>query len=542
MASTAPIHRYAERFAASLARGRAPALTDEIAAYLEGEPQGVFESLEGLTERLADEGGDEQMVVAYMTLLTMQLEFLRYQVDRGYQKAIDLCAAFEARVAELVKGGELPELALGAIGMAMHQAKLDPGPTLRALQEQALDAGQAEQNADLDVGAALSEVAERCGGDVFELLESMAKAMHVMPPAARPLIAEQMLKSPLPLLREGAALVTLDPDKGVRHAAMATLLGSAGALTPTALRRLIAIRSWLPTDEHPLLDQVVRAARAVGVECAPWKPGAVTSLRISSIDGSGAQGALMVSPAAGKFRCSSLLFRFGIGIIDAWVTEPMAKGRLRQMLRDGEEGAALRQVTRSLLDQMVSHHLATGLERGAPPPVALLQVAETIAATEWRPACLDWRASLDALLSEVPPALRTQARLGELANTSADWAAADGLADSWFEDDQEVADLLAKVPRRRTEKDLEYVLATIIERRKLKWAERFVWTALWLKENTPAPGRLWSHFALIAHEIVRGRSLDSIAVMRLIARNTLMTHEITDGSGLDLSSTVLLCE
>ena len=151
MLATAPIHRYAERIARNLARGRPAALTDEIAAYLETEPQGIFDNLNGLVERVHEDDADANLAGAYIALLAMQLEFLRYRIDRGHRQALDLRAAFEERVVALVRERESPGLLLGAVGAAMYQAKLDAGPVLRALQQEFLeDDEEGEEREDVE--------------------------------------------------------------------------------------------------------------------------------------------------------------------------------------------------------------------------------------------------------------------------------------------------------------------------------------------------------------------------------------------------------
>lgn len=516
MAVAAPIHRYARRIARDLARGRMPSLTDEIATYLESEPAGIFDNLSGLLERI-ESNGDDALASAYVALLSMQLEFLRYRIDRGYREAIDLQIAFEERVAALVRESESPDLILAVVDTAMHQAKLAAGPVLRALQQEALDEEVRSDDAGLDVRAGLAEVGEMCGGDVFAVVESLAKVTHAMPAETRALFAEQMLAGADPAMREAAALLPLDPDAAVRRAVAATLVANAGALTPTALRRLIAIRNWIPEAEQPNIDDAIRAARSSGVACASWKQATATDIRASGIDGSGATGFSMLSPARGKHCFSSILFRFGVGVIDAWSTEPLPKGRLRGMLRKAGD-MMLRAVPRRYLELVVQHFLAVGRERPAVPPLGLLQVAETVGATEWQPARLDWEAMLEALVAELPPALREPARVARTIRDSVDWAAEDVVCGSWFEDDQEVADLVAKLPSG--EKAVDYVLTTVVERRKLKWAERFLWMALWAKESGHS-GR-WRNYALLAHDLVRGRPVDSIPLMQMIASNTLI--------------------
>ena len=447
----------------------------------------------------------------------MQLEFLRYRIDLGHRDAIDLQAAFEERVAALARESESPGLVLGLVGTAMHQAKLAAGPMLRALHQETLEDDAEDLDADLDIQSALSEVTERCGGDVFAIIESLAEVTHAMPAETRRLFAQQMMASADPVMREAAALLSLDPDAEVRTAVAAMLAAKAGSLTPTALRRLIAIRNWIPAEEQPAVDEAIRAARSSGIACAGWRQATATDIRASGIDGSGATGFAMVSPAGGKHRFSSILFRFGEGVIDAWSTEPMSKGRLRGMLREAE-GTMLRSVPRRYLDLVAQHYLAVGRERLAVPPLCLLQVAEAIGAAEWRPACLDWKATLEALVAELPRTLREPTRIERTMKDSVAWAAEETVSASWFEGDQDVVDLVDKLPE--TEKAVDYVLTTVVERRKLKWAERFLWMALWLKEG--GLGGRWPNYALLAHELARGRPVDSIPLMRMIASNTLV--------------------
>ncbi len=538
MTAAAPIHRYAKRLARDVARGHVPELTDEIADYLAGEPQGIFDSLDGVVDRLnADD--DHALTSVYLVMLAKQLEFLRYRIDRGYQQAIDLQAAFEERVAGLARSGELPSEALSLVVSAMHHAKLAPGPGLMTVQAETLDLEGADLDADagtdVDLGDLLSEAAAGCGGDAFALLEALREATHAMPAAVRPLLAEQMLTSPKAVVREAAALMPLDADPEARRAIGEALARNAAALTPTALRRLVAMQHWLPAEERPLIDRIMQGARDAALDCAPWKAGTAADLRASNIDGSGTQGVLLASPASGKFRLSSILFRFGVGIIDAWSQDPISKGELRRLHKAADAEAAMQPVRSGYVDRAVAHHLAAGLERGALPPLGLLQVAEAIHATHWRPLRLDWQAVLEALAAEVPAPWSEPDRVDFVVSGSAHWAAHDGYSDSWFEDDQEVVDLLAGPFPSDPEKATDQVLAAVIEPRRLKWAERFAWMALWLKDGAVRPDEPWALFTLLAREIVRGRPLASIPLMREIAEHTLAVIAVEDGSRSDVA-------
>jgi hypothetical protein len=46
------------------------------------------------------------------------------------------------------------------------------------------------------------------------------------------------------------------------------------------------------------------------------------------------------------------------------------------------------------------------VERGAPPPLGLLQVAETLGGVDWQPARMEFGETLARLIAEIPEAMR----------------------------------------------------------------------------------------------------------------------------------------
>ena len=94
-----------------------------------------------------------------------------------------------------------------------------------------------------------------------------------------------------------------------------------------------------------------------------------------------------------------------------------------------------------------------------------------------------------------------------------------GLADSWFEDDQDVARIARRNSRAALEQQAAHVLQTVLEERRDRWAELFVWTALWLREADDQP---WQEFSILANAIANGHELDQIPVMWGIAANTVL--------------------
>lgn len=514
------LDRYVRQVADGMARGKMPSPTSAMATALEENPEWVLDSLEGLARRLADdEDKDDSVMLAHLTLLTAQLEFLRFRIDRGYAEAKSLQAAFERRLAALAQSGALSDKGVALIAGAMRDARLRPGADVIAAGDNArAHASAAPPPANPD--ALLAEVAEAAGGDPFALADGLQKAIQALPAGARAALAESLLVSAIPAAREAAILVVLDPEAAVRRGTAQALLRHAEALSPTALRRLIVLRNWLPADERAPLDQAVRAARTSGIECAAWAPGGVAAVHASAIDGSGAQGLLIVSPAGRRQTLSSILMRDTQGVLDAWVLDAIAKRECSGILGQMTANAPARTVSRDYLDWIVGHHLAVGLERDAVPPIGLLRAAEANAAAQWRPARLAWPDILDELIAQMPAPLQAPDQGEAVVAASAQWAADSGLSDSWFEDDQAVADLVRGARRQQGGALVRRILHDVLEPRRRGWAERFVWTALWLREGSKSDP-LWPRFALLAHALLQGRPLDTVPLMHEIAATTV---------------------
>jgi hypothetical protein len=105
--------------------------------------------------------------------------------------------------------------------------------------------------------------------------------------------------------RGAVVLFLLDPDPVVRRAVAGALAGVASTLSPTEVRRLIAVRNWRPIDERTEVDAIIRKARG-------WRRlramggGQRRNDLATAVDGSVARGFLLVSPAGRKKRISSI--------------------------------------------------------------------------------------------------------------------------------------------------------------------------------------------------------------------------------------------
>ena len=144
-----------------------------------------------------------------------------------------------------------------------------------------------------------------------------------------------------------------------------------------------------------------------------------------------------MSPAGRKKQISSILTKGGIA--DAWSGEPETRRQIEASLAGAGMDAPMLAVSRTYLDRMVAHHLALGVEKGEVPPLGLLQVAETIGGADWQPARMAFSETLAGLIAEIPKAMCEPAALASVLRKSDELADLEAVAQSWFEDDPQVA-------------------------------------------------------------------------------------------------------
>jgi hypothetical protein len=515
------VQRFARSAGASLAKGKPPRRSSGLDAYLDEFPDEILLTLEGFIQRLAIGKTEDPAVLGYQFLLQGQLERLRYQTDRGLVDAIRLVEEFQDEVARHVAAGRMDAEGLSMIGSALCQAGIVASKELiAAIGRHSGDASR--HDAAPDLASALEEMATQCGGAPFALANLLTETGHAMPIEARAMMATVLAAFPNPAVREAAILLLLDPEPAVRAAAMRELQSKVSGLTPPSLRRLITMRNWLPEVQRGGVDALIRAARAKGIECAPWREAATEVVLASAIDGSGAQGFLIVTKAGRRKRLSSALLK--IGVSDAWAGPPETKASLQDAIEQAGSQTAMVSVSRTYLDRVIRNRLAQGLAAGLLPPTGLLQVAEAIGGADWQPEATEWRDALGPLLADLPPTMLEPEAVRSILADSDAWGYVDGIAESWFEDDQEVAPVVARILRQKRQSALRRILTEVIAPRRDKWAERFVGTAHWLRE-APGDAELpWREFAILANALTRGDNLARIPLMRGIAERTMLMH------------------
>ena len=516
-AKSSPTHEHARRIARAIAKGGPPPFSAELDLYCEASPHEIFTSFAEAARHMPPAGSDESLAIAYMFLLQRLLEHLRYRTDRGYADAAALIAEFQADVVAQVEAERVDGRMLAFVAGALHQSKIPAAPALAAAVSQRASAEGRDTPLPIDVRAALSGMLESCGGDPFMLVDSLMEAAHAMPADVRSTLAAALALSGLAEARAAAVLLLLDREAGVRGTVAEALAQVAAALTAADLRRMIAMRNWRPENERAAIDTIVRKARAAGIDCAPWQAGGVETIFASCIDGAAAQGFILMSAVGRKVRMSTILTKDGLA--DASTSEPQS---LRTIERDLKEtGAPMLDVSRAFLDRMVAHHLALGLAKGEVPAPGLLQVAETIGGADWQPARLSIDEAIAGLIADTPKHLRKPAAVSATLRRSDELYDLEVIAQSWFEDDPQIAQAVERTDGRDRGKLAECLLHTFIAHRRERWIDIVGRTALWMRAASSPNQLCWPELAIVAKALANGRDMADIGLMRDVALRTI---------------------
>jgi hypothetical protein len=298
---------------------------------------------------------------------------------------------------------------------------------------------------------------------------------------------------------------------------------SPSLVSPVALRRMVALRNWLPENERHHLDAAIKKSRQRKIDCAPWPAKHVEEIIATNIDGAGAQSVFAVTKEGRKYLIASLLVKLGAGVADAWCLRDQSKSDVKDFLVHIHSDTDSHRVGPEFLNFLVPHYLAVGQKNGNVPVAGLLDFVEAIGVETWQPAELSVDDLLALLEHDIDPSLIDKKAVSEVIERSDGWLDDFGFMESWFEQDAEVDAILSKSPRSRTSTKVNITIKLVLEPRRAKWTERFLWTALWLKQKQDLLSP-WTDFFIVGRELQRGRPIKDIPVMRGIAEVTVMAQ------------------
>jgi hypothetical protein len=485
-------------------------------------PQGKGKS-KGTGKKAKRKRMEEGELFEHAHLLCQALEELRYNAECNRKEAI---AEIERLRQYLLEAGQRPGINPHTFLFVLQQfavAKLEIGDELRGLAEQLL-AGLADSGPEdpaesvREVAESLKEVAKTLKGDPFAIHTEVSQFTLTLPADVRAMFVTNVLaKADVPALRDAALGWLLDEAAEVRQTVAQMLEKDAGNNSGIALRRMIALRNWLPEAERPALDRAIKASQKK-VACASWPAAKVLTAYASGFDGAGAQSVFIVAGQGRKRAFAALLFKQDIGVRDAWVEQGTTQSEVDAQLQAVAMQMDFLPVSLEYAAAAVRHFLGVNAQTGILPPYGLLNVAEVTGLTGVNPEFQPADALVSSLCAEIAPKRATPQAIAKALKASALWGETQATVCSWFEESDEVDALLAQ-PRLSKAKRKAALLATTLQKRRRWWAGLIAWCGYTMKHTEGASG--WEDYALVARELLGERPLDEIGIMNEIAEATL---------------------
>lgn len=507
--------------------------SQEAAEYMDDEPAAVLDVIDLIVAESRKKKPNENLVSAYAFMLGHGLDGVRMQIEGGLGAGERIKAAAVDKLLRLGRGGTVDPAVLMVILSQFSGAKLDMGDDLRAMLADCIQdmppPGEHGVNRDgREVERHFAEVVTAAKGDLFILQQQMVERADVFPPDSRASMALAMLQSDQPLIREASIGWLLDRNSLVRTSVAEAIvnLNPPARISGSMLRRMIALRNWLPAEDRPALDAAIRTCRQREVACASWPSGEVVKALATGIDGGGAQSLFLVAKEKRKYAIVGLLLKHDVGIRDAWVNHGLSRSNVDDFLEDLPLDADFFHTSLDYLHASTAHLLATGVATGTLPPFMFFDLAETIGVSDLNPAAMEVERLVADLCEQVDDGILKPRAVTRVIKTIDHWHAEFAFMETWFENDDVVRKQIAEAGVGAAGEPA-FILSTVLPQRRRRWAELIAWTAYTLKQDGDEP--YWEEFAVTARELLSDRDIADFAIMKAIAETTSAALRDADG-------------
>ncbi len=477
---------------------------------------------------------------ACLHLLEEGLTQIWYSVERSRPWAVSLSKEIQQRIADRAFLPEVDVRVYQGLLRALHESKLDLHPAIKAQSEKL--AGyytpfMVGREGVPDLGGAIEHLAKGME-DAFELFESLVAQFSTVPEEAQALaFAAVARESRNPRVLEMADLSPLHPNRTVARMASSGLAASwrPDAVSSVALRRLVALRSWLlANDRAPVGDLIKvlqKAGTAAGAGPAPLPTPRAANLLASAFDGSGIQAGWWLCDRTRPHCAAGFLVKQGEGIRDVLMQMDLTKGEIMSLAQNfHRSGAASKTVRTDYGARLMSHFLWVGTEHDHPPPALLLHAAETLGGSYWRPQRMDADAELVRLEGLLGKHLDSNPKfVQQILERSANWPAEEEFASSWFEDDVRVDALLRDAVgppahwQNGMERATQVLMKELLEAKRELWTERMLWMALWAESVEERRHPSWEGFTVLARLLRDGVPVGEIPLMHAVAARSVLS-------------------
>jgi len=351
--------------------------------------EGFFELIELLLEKyVPHRKKNEDEYFCCCAVFSAGLQLLHEFIEDGEDWAVELSEDIQATLAEDVFNSKQDEEFQSDILQMLEGSHLSITDELKEANFSLFDDIAEELSPEeLEFDAMfddLIKVGVDCPFDVAETLQTQFK---MLPTEAQVMLVREMLASDISTIKEAATLMLLHPDEEVRceipillHAAL-----NEEKFSPISLRRMIGLRNWLPEDERPALDDVIRATREAGVDCAPWPSAERVDVYAEEFEDDESEGITIVTKSGGAINFATILADkfegFSLCTTEEDLVQEEVDGLLKELLDNPEECES----DIDYLNETIPFYLGVSHEEDSVPPLALLRIAELVGVSDWYP-------------------------------------------------------------------------------------------------------------------------------------------------------------
>ncbi|MEO1609394.1 MAG: hypothetical protein AAFR90_08605 [Pseudomonadota bacterium] len=491
--------------------GRSPAVTVEL--------------LDLMIKEGAKEKADDNIVSTYGFLLGHALEQVRYDVDRGSPDGIALAEELRQSLLDAGTSEHVSPSLMQLLLTLFANAKLEMGDELRNLMQRMIEADN-ETDAAIepdDWRKHLAQLVEGFDGDVFVIHSFLEDSLATMPEDMRANFLTAAFFQGEPALREAIAGFLCSEWSSVRFKIAEILQSTAsqGLVSPVMLRRMIAMRNWLPAEQRNALDRSIKTCRQSGVECASWPTTEHGRVLATAVDGAGGLSILCILPDGHDHKVAGMFGKLDAGIRDCWVKPGVCQAELEDIEARFLADAPLQPAAFSYATDVTRYLLGVNVKAGRLPPFSLLGFAEAIGLDEINPIAMPVDHLVETLINAIPEEQLTPTAIDTAVSESGEWLDQCPMLESWFEDSEEVRQRLAKRTSRKNK--ITWLLSGPLQQQRHFWAQLVAWTAFGIQKN--ADGSDWQSLSIVAREILQDRPLDEIPLMHEIAATTVDIHQ-----------------
>ena len=522
----------ATALATELSTGKPGQNTRAVSAFLHNRPEAALDLIEMAAAESRKKRPSMKRISAYRTMVGEALRSARMAMEAGQREPADLIDSCRTLLMTLGQSGRITGFALIGVAAEFTNARIDPGAALRAVIDTVMRA-EAEARpidalgSDTTGAAATAELLDlleqgtrQLGDDPFVVQSELQEQFGALPDEARAGMATMLLEASHPPLRECAPGWLLDNAPLVRRgvAEVLGLAAKAGRVSGSMLRRMIALRNWLPERERASLDTAIQLCRRAEVVITPLPRATVRKVLASIIDGAGAQTLAVMVQDGRHFAVGMILLKQRFGVRDAWVRGGMTQRKAGDFLSRLQEVDAL-PVSLDYVRTAVANGLAVQRGSNEMPPFGLLQVLELAGLDGVQPCVLP--------AEDILRQLENDADRESLLVRNRDLVLDFPVLESWFECDDSVAQALGQKKLSRS-KSLSLIQEQVLPRHADSWVERLAWTALTLRGSEGAP---WRELVASARALQAGRPIAEIPVMAHVAAMTVEAFRAQERAG-----------